>query len=149
MIKNEQIASSPRPYVCVERTLERGIVRGHARGRKSLLEPPPDSVTIERKHPRQHPQRLIHCVNNGARDALVDDFRNRTPAECKDTCAARHRLDHHQAERLRPIDREQKRQRLAQEFRLAALIDLADELDPRIARKRRFQATCLRAGTAG
>jgi CspA family cold shock protein len=29
-------------------------------------------------------------------------FRNGTLAEGKDGCAARHRLDHHQAERLRP-----------------------------------------------
>ena len=101
-----------------------------------MLEPSPNSVTIERKHLRQHPHRLVHRVNDGARDALVDDFRGGTLAECKDGCAARHRLDHHQAERLRPIDREQERPRLAQEFGLAALVDLADELDPRIAQQR-------------
>jgi len=67
---------------------------------------------------------------------LIDDFRNGTLAEGKDRCAARHGLDHDQAERLRPIDREQKRLCLAQEFGLAALIDLADELDPRIAQQR-------------
>jgi hypothetical protein len=33
---------------------------------------------------------------NCARDALVDDFRSGAPVECKDTYAARHRLDHHQ-----------------------------------------------------
>src|SRR5437868_13561825 len=70
------------------------------------------------------------------RDALVDDFRNGTLAESKDGCAARHCLDHHQAERLRPINREQKCMRLAQKFGLAAFIDLADELDPRIAQQR-------------
>jgi hypothetical protein len=101
-----------------------------------LLEPSPNSVTIERKHLRQHPHRLIHRVNDGARDALVDDFRNGTMAESKDGCAERHRLDHYQPERLRPIDREQKRLRIAQEFGLAALIDLANELDPRIAQQR-------------
>ena len=59
---------------------------------------------------------------------------------------ARHCLDHHQAERLRPIDREQKCQRLAQKFGFAALIDLADELDPWIAQKRRdpFRGSRLR-----
>src|SRR4029450_8524354 len=123
-----------RPFE--QRTVERNIVRGHACGRKSLLEPLPNSMTIERKHLRQHPYRLIHRVNEGARDALVDDFRNGTPAECKDRRAARHRLDHYQAERLRPIDREQKRLGLAQEFGLAALIDLADELDPWVAQQR-------------
>jgi hypothetical protein len=42
---------------------------------------------------------------------------------------------HYQAERLRPIDWEQKRLGLAQKFGLAALIDLADELDSRIAQQ--------------
>jgi hypothetical protein len=45
-----------------------------------------------------------------------------SPAESKDGCAARHRLDHRQAEWLQPIGREQQRLRLAQEFGLAALI---------------------------
>ena len=67
---------------------------------------------------------------------MVDDFRNGTLAECKDWSAARHRLDHYEAEWLRPIDREQKRPRLAEEFGLAPLIYLADELDPRIAQQR-------------
>src|ERR1700680_1560791 len=89
-----------------QRTVERDIIRGHARGGESLLEPSPNSVAIERKYLRQHPHRLIHRINDGACDTLVDDFRNGTLAERKDGCAARHRLDHHQAERLRPIDRE-------------------------------------------
>ena len=101
-----------------------------------MLEPSPNGAAIERNHSREHPHRLIHRVDDGARDALVDDFRNGTMAESKDGRAARHGLDHHQAERLRPIDREQERLRLAQEFGLAALIDLADELDPRIPQQR-------------
>jgi Pyruvate phosphate dikinase, AMP/ATP-binding domain len=85
----------------------------------------------------------------GARDALVDDFRNGTLAECKDRCAERHRLDHYQAERLRPIDREQKGLSLAQEFSLSALIDLADELDldpDRVGPKAANLAALARAG---
>ena len=119
-----------------QRTVERNIILGHENGRKSLFEPSPNGVAIEFYHPREHPHCLIRGINDGARDALVDDFRNGTLAESKDGCAARHCLDHHQAERLRPIDREQKCMRLAQEFGLAALIDLADELDPRIAQQR-------------
>ena len=101
-----------------------------------MLEPSPNGASIERNHSGEHPHRLVHSVNDGAGDALVDDFRNRPMAESKHGRAARHCLDHHQAERLRPIDREQERLRLAQEFGLAALIDLADELDPRIAQQR-------------
>jgi hypothetical protein len=102
-----------------------------------LLEPSSNGVTTERKHLRQQPHRLLHRVNDCGGDALVDNFRNGTLTECKQRRTARHRLDHDQAERLRPIDREQKRLRLAQEFGLAALIDLANELDPRIPEQRR------------
>jgi hypothetical protein len=100
-----------------------------------LLEPSPNGAAIERNHSREHHHRLIHRIDDGTRDALVDDFRNGTMAESKDGCPAGHRLDHDQAERLWPIDREQKRLRLAQEFVLAALIDLTDKLDCRIAQE--------------
>jgi hypothetical protein len=119
-----------------QRTVDRNIVFGHARGGKPLLEASPNGASIERNHSREYPHRLVHSFNDGAGDALVDDFRNRPMAESKHGRTARHCLDHHQAERLRPIDREQERLRLAQEFGLAALIDLADELDPWIAQQR-------------
>jgi hypothetical protein len=35
-------------------------------------------------HLRQHPHRLVHRIDDGACDALVDDFRNGTTAEGKD-----------------------------------------------------------------
>src|SRR5215212_9011394 len=83
-----------------QRTVDRNIVGGHASGGKSLLEPSPNGAAIERNHSREHHHRLIHRIDDGARDALVDDFRNGTMAESKDRCAAGHCLDHHQAKRL-------------------------------------------------
>ena len=61
-----------------ERTIKRNVIRGHARGGKSLLEPSPNSVTVERKHLRHHPHGLIHRINDSARDAVVDHFGNGT-----------------------------------------------------------------------
>src|SRR5215813_9386151 len=40
--------------------------------------------------------------------------------------AARHSLDHSQAERLRPVDGKEQRQRLSKKLALGTLIDLAD-----------------------
>ena len=43
-----------------------------------------------------------------------------------DRRTAGHRLDHDQAERLRPIDRNQQRYSAAQKFRFIRVADLAD-----------------------
>src|SRR6266568_2458804 len=43
--------------------------------------------------------------------------------------AARHRLDRHQPEGLRPVDRHEERDRAAQEWRFLGVADLADVLD--------------------
>ena len=67
--------------------------------------------------------------------AIVDHLGHRAAVERDHRRAAGHRLDHHQAERLRPVDREQQRMRAGQERRLLAVVDLADELDPRAARR--------------
>jgi len=54
--------------------------------------------------------------------------------------AARHRLDHHEAERLRPVDGEQQRAGAAEEGGLADVLDLPDEFDERIVEERRDDA---------
>ncbi len=59
-----------------QRTVERDLIRSHARGGKSLLEPSSNCAAIEPKHLRQHPHRLIHRINDSARDTVVDGFRN-------------------------------------------------------------------------
>ena len=51
--------------------------------------------------------------------------------ESQDGGAAGHRLDHGESERLGPVDREEEGARLAEELDLAAIVDLADELDAR------------------
>ena len=69
-----------------------------------------------------------------------DDFRHRAARPGDHGRAARHRLDHHQAERLRPIDREQQGTRPPEKRRLVLLADLAEELHQRIVQHRLHHA---------
>ena len=62
-------------------------------------------------------------------NVILHDFRNRAFAEGQHRRAARHRLDHDETERLRPVDREQQGERLAEKFALGGLVDLADEFN--------------------
>ena len=50
--------------------------------------------------------------------------------------AAGHGLDHHQAERFRPVDREQQRLGVAEKCRFLAVTDLAHELDQGMVQQR-------------
>ena len=75
---------------------------------------------------------LFQRLDQEAGLAVLDDFGRRAAAEGHDRRAAGHGLDHHQAEGLGPVDREQQRVRSAQERGLLMVADLADELDQRI-----------------
>ena len=112
-----------------QRTIDADIVLRHPRGGKALLETLPHLFPVERDDARQRRDRLLHGVDDGAGDAVVDDLRHRAAAERQDRRAAGHGLDHGKAERLRPVDGKQQRLRLAQELRLLMLVDLADEFD--------------------
>ena len=59
-------------------------------------------------------------VHDEAGHAVVDHLGHRAAVERDHRRAAGHRLDHHQAERLRPVDREQQRVGARQECRLLA-----------------------------
>ncbi|OIQ63792.1 hypothetical protein GALL_546660 [mine drainage metagenome] len=69
---------------------------------------------------------------------MIDNLRHRTGRKRNRGGAAGHRLDHHQAERFRPVDRENQRVRTGQEIRLLRVIDLADEFDVRVALDQRL-----------
>ena len=84
--------------------------------------------------------RLVDVLDQEAGPGVVDDFGRRSATEGDHRCAAGHRFDHHHAERLGPVDRKQQRRRFAEELGLLLLIDLADELDPRIAVDHRLDA---------
>ena len=69
-------------------------------------------------------------VHDHARPPVVDDLRNGA-APCRDDGRpARHRLDHHEPERLLPVDRGDQRTRPHQQLDLVGMADLPDVLDP-------------------
>jgi hypothetical protein len=81
--------------------------------------------------------------------AVINHLRNRASAPRDDWSAACHRLDHHKAEWLGPIDRKKERNRSAEKRLLSLIIYFAYELDP-ISIKKRFdrviEVTAFRAG---
>ena len=94
---------------------------------KPLLEAPAHRAPIEPHCRGKQADRLVERLDHTSRDALVDDFRNRAATKPEHRRAARHRFDHHEPERFGPIDRKQQSQRVAEEFDLVAIVDLADE----------------------
>ena len=115
--------------VAQQRPINVDIVFRHPCGGKALFETLTHLFPIERNDARQRRDRLFHGFDDGAGDAVLDDLRHRAAAKSQDRRAAGHRLDHGEPERLRPVDREQQRLRVAQELRLLVVVDLADEFD--------------------
>src|SRR5690242_12222730 len=70
--------------------------------------------------------------------ALVDNLRHRAATPSDNRGATGHRLDHHKAEWLRPIDREEKRGCVAEELGLLTVVDFAHKLHGRIGKERRY-----------
>ena len=68
-------------------------------------------------------------LDDEARDAVLDDLRHGAAIVGDHRAAAGHRLDHHETERLRPVDRDEQRDRAAQERSLVLVADLADVFD--------------------
>ena len=75
-------------------------------------------------------------LNNETRYAIFDRFRDGAAIERDKRRAASHGFDHDQSERLRPVDRHDQRDGVAQELRLLRVRDLADEFDMRFGEKR-------------
>ena len=72
---------------------------------------------------------MVLALDDEARDSVINDLRHRTRPISDHGCAACHRFNHNQTERLRPIDREEQGGSIGEKWLLAALTDLADELD--------------------
>ena len=110
-------------------SIDRKIVERHAPRSEPLLEPFAYACARQMRQTIDRADRAGLVLDDEARHAVVDDLRHRAAIESDDRRSAGHRLDHHQAERLRPVDRHQQGDRAAQERRFVVVVDLADVFD--------------------
>src|SRR5258708_17862798 len=103
-------------------------VRHAARG-EARLEDVPDPRAIEFVQPPRRCRRLYLVIDDEAGDAVIDDFRHGAATKGDDRCPAGHCLDHREAERLAPCDREDETGGIAEEGTLLRVADLAEILD--------------------
>src|SRR5438874_1148704 len=73
--------------------------------------------------------RFVFSSYNKSRGVVIDDFRNGAGPEGNDRRTACHCFDHHQAERLGPVDWKQQRRSTSQESFLGGIIHLTSELN--------------------
>ena len=83
------------------------VAADHGRGREALLDPGPAGRGVELVDEADRVRRGRRRCRGGSRDAVVDELGRGAPVRRDDRRAARHGLDHHEAERLGPPDREQ------------------------------------------
>ena len=91
-----------------------------------------DRSPVQRGKAIDHGDRAGLVFHDEAGEAGVDDLRDRAAVIGDHGRAAGHRFDHHEAERLRPVDRDQQADRAGQEIGFLAVADLADIFDQRV-----------------
>src|SRR5690349_4470111 len=101
----------------------------HADGVVALLEHGSAIVAAELTEAPHCAHRLVQAVHDEPGDSVLDDLAHRAVAPGHDGGATGHGLNHHEAERLGPVDREKQGERLTKEPVLVGPTDLADELD--------------------
>src|SRR5262249_9994409 len=107
------------------------IVFRHARGGKAPFEHLPAATAIKTRQ-TSDPARRYLPLPDAEPGAVFNNFGHGAVGPRDPRRAAGHRLDHHQAEWLRPINREEQRIRLAKKSLLPLTADLADEFDQRV-----------------
>ena len=106
------------------------VVFGHAFGREALLKSLAHAAAIKLVEFRNSLYGLGFTLNNEAACAILDHLRYGAGCKRDDRCAAGHSLNHHQAKRLRPLNRKQQGRRASQKILLSAFVDLPDEFNP-------------------
>src|SRR5262249_25074183 len=89
----------------------------------------PAPMALKASQPLNGARRFLDFLDDEAGDAVLHNFRHGAVRPCDHRSAAGHRLDHHQAERFWPVNREKQRVGGAQKFFLLLPPYLADEFD--------------------
>jgi len=119
-----------------ERTIGGDIVASHPRDSETRLEFLSNGGSAHRCSLPHGGYGGFQRIDDHAADVIGDDLRNRAIAPGDNRRTGRHGFDHHQPERLWPVDRKQKRPRFSEKWAFLALVDLADELDERMIEQR-------------
>src|SRR5262249_28193694 len=85
-------------------------------------------AAIELAEPSDHPNRVFHAVDDEAGHAVLQNLRHRPAPERDHRRTAGHRLDHHQPERLGPIDGKEEGVGAAEKGFLLPVVHLGDKL---------------------
>src|SRR5262245_9068294 len=112
------------------------IVAGHPTRTEPLVEHLSDRPPAQLGGLLNSANRVVEIINHKTCDPVINHFRDRPAAVSNHRRAARHRLDHDQPERFRPVDREQQRPSVPQKLVLLALADLTDIFHQRILEER-------------
>ena len=94
-----------------------------------MLEVGPDGVPVERQQLGNSLRSFLNARDDAPSQPVFDDLRDRSTAEGKHWCSARHGLDHDQSEGLGPIDRKKQSCRSTEKLSLGALVDFTNKLD--------------------
>src|SRR5262249_24502764 len=122
------------------------VVVRHSRSRKALLKDFATPFSAQLNYISDRFYCIFQAVHNEACVSLLHYFGNRATAISNDRCTTSHRLNHHQPEWLRPVDRKQQRISVAQEFIFFAVADLAYKFHESITQQRRdhrFEIICV------
>src|SRR5688572_18941168 len=101
-----------------------------------LLERFPAALPAELSDSPGRSHGVIEVVYDETRAPVLQHLGDRPAAKRDHGRAARESLDHHEPERLGPVDREQEHSSVTQEFLLLTVADLTDVLDERVTEQR-------------
>src|SRR4051794_15061968 len=116
-----------------QQTLESSdVVVSHARGGETLFKAIPHPLAADGASTSDGADSLVERMHDQAGVPILDDLGRRAMTPGNHGRSSRHRLDHHKAKGLGPVDGKEERKGIAEKITLLLLVDLADELDQRI-----------------